>query len=35
MDFERAFVKAGCLLIAGLGPTGNGANLAGVGASDL
>jgi imidazolonepropionase-like amidohydrolase len=31
MDFERAFVKAGGLLIAGLDPTGNGGVVAGFG----
>ena len=31
MDFERAFVKAGGLLIAGLDPTGNGGIVAGFG----
>ena len=31
MDFERAFVKAGGLLIAGLDPTGNGGTVAGFG----
>ena len=31
MDFERAFVKAGGLLIAGLDPTGNGGIVAGLG----
>jgi imidazolonepropionase-like amidohydrolase len=31
MDFERAFVKAGGLLIAGLDPTGNGGVVAGYG----
>jgi imidazolonepropionase-like amidohydrolase len=31
MDFERAFVKAGGLLIAGLDPTGNGGVVAGCG----
>lgn len=29
MDFERAFVKAGGLLIAGLDPIGNGSIVAG------
>lgn len=31
MQFERSFVKAGGLLIAGADPTGNGGNLAGFG----
>ena len=31
MEFERAFVKAGGLLIAGLDPTGNGGIVAGFG----
>lgn len=31
MDFERAFVKAGGLLVAGLDPTGNGGIVAGFG----
>jgi hypothetical protein len=31
MDFERAFVQAGGLLIAGLDPTGNGGVVAGFG----
>jgi len=31
MDFERAFVKAGGLLLAGLDPTGNGGVVAGFG----
>jgi hypothetical protein len=31
MDFERAFVKAGGLLLAGLDPTGNGGIVAGFG----
>src|SRR5258706_4925632 len=31
MDFERAFVAAGGLLMAGLDPTGNGGIVAGVG----
>lgn len=31
MDFERAFVEAGGLLIAGLDPTGNGGVVAGFG----
>src|SRR4029079_16895626 len=31
MDFERAFVQAGGLLIAGLDPTGNGGIVAGFG----
>ena len=31
MDFERAFVEAGGLLIAGLDPTGNGGIVAGFG----
>jgi imidazolonepropionase-like amidohydrolase len=31
MQFERAFVKAGGLLLAGDGPTGGGGNLAGFG----
>ncbi len=31
MDFERAFVKAGGMLIAGLDPTGNGGVVAGFG----
>ena len=31
MEFERAFVKAGGLLLAGLDPTGNGAVIAGFG----
>ncbi len=31
MDFERAFVQAGGLLITGLDPTGNGAIVAGFG----
>ena len=31
MDFERAFVAAGGLLIAGLDPTGNGGIVAGFG----
>jgi len=31
MDFERAYVKAGGLLIAGLDPTGNGGIVAGFG----
>jgi imidazolonepropionase-like amidohydrolase len=31
MDFERAFVQAGVLLIAGLDPTGNGGIVAGFG----
>lgn len=31
MDFERAFVRAGGLLIAGLDPTGNGGVVAGFG----
>ena len=31
MDFERAFAKAGGLLIAGLDPTGNGGVVAGFG----
>jgi len=31
MDFERAFVKAGGLLVAGLDPTGNGGVVAGFG----
>ena len=31
MEFERAFVKAGGLLIAGLDPTGNGGTVAGFG----
>jgi hypothetical protein len=31
MQFERAFVKAGGLLLAGEDPTGNGGNLAGFG----
>jgi len=31
MDFERAFVAAGGLLIAGLDPTGNGGVVAGFG----
>ena len=31
MDFERAFVQAGGLLVAGLDPTGNGGIVAGFG----
>jgi imidazolonepropionase-like amidohydrolase len=31
MDFERAFVKAGGLLVTGLDPTGNGGIVAGFG----
>ena len=31
MDFERAFVAAGGLLMAGLDPTGNGGVVAGFG----